>query len=97
MAGIGIIYRMRRYIIRITGKVQGVFFRKAAAETAYKLSLTGLARNEPDGSVYIEVEGEASALQEFLAWCQEGPAHAQVKTVQHTEHEAIGHEKFEII
>jgi acylphosphatase len=38
--------------------------------------------NEPDGTVYIEAEGEESALKEFLAWCRKGPITAKVTKVK---------------
>lgn len=68
--------------IRVVGAVQGVFYRKAAQDTARDLGLTGFARNEPDGSVYIEVEGDPSKLEEFVAWCNEGSEGATVTNVQ---------------
>ncbi len=50
---------MKRHLdIHISGKVQRVFFRKNAAAQARKLGLTGFVKNEDDGSVYIETEGE---------------------------------------
>ena len=76
---------MQRYKITVTGKVQGVFFRQTAKEVADRLSLTGFARNEPDGSVHIEVEGEKAALQDFLEWCRKGPKAATVSAVRYTE------------
>jgi len=87
---------MKRYVITITGKVQGVFYRDTAREAATHLGLTGFARNEPDGSVYIEVEGEESALQEFLKWCPEGSQFSEVENVEYDEREAIGHRGLEI-
>ena len=87
---------MHRYKITVTGKVQGVFFRDTARQVATRLGLRGFARNEPDGSVYIEVEGEELALQEFLKWCPEGSQYAEVQSVIHSEDEAIGHHGFEI-
>lgn len=87
---------MKRYIIRVTGKVQGVFFRDTARQVATRLGLTGFARNEPDGSVYIEAEGDDAALREFLKWCPEGSQYAEVENVEHSEHQAVGHEGFDI-
>ena len=87
---------MKRYVIRVTGKVQGVFFRDTARQVASRLNLNGFARNEADGSVYIEAEGDEVALREFLKWCPEGSEYSQVKGVEHSEHEAVGHEGFEI-
>jgi acylphosphatase len=55
-----------RYRLRIYGKVQGVFFRKYAQMTAQSLGLGGFVRNEPDGSVYAEVEGPPEAVENFV-------------------------------
>lgn len=76
--------------------MQGVWFRDTAREEATKRNLNGFARNEPDGSVYIEVEGEDASLQEFLAWCHEGSREAVVENVEHSEHDPAGHRGFEI-
>jgi len=67
--------------IRVAGKVQGVFFRVAVKERALELGLVGFVRNEDDGSVYIEAEGEASKLDQLITWCSKGPRSAQVTKV----------------
>jgi acylphosphatase len=73
---------MQKHIcMRITGRVQGVGFRCAAQRKAGKLGLNGFVRNEPDGSVHIEAEGEEVILEKFLAWSREGPAFAAVHEV----------------
>lgn len=72
---------MKRALIRVRGRVQGVFFRHSAREKARELNITGFARNEEDGSVYIEAEGEEKALERFVAWCHNGPELAQVEGV----------------
>lgn len=76
--------------------MQGVFYRDTARSTAARLGLSGFARNEPDGSVYIEVEGAEQALQKFLEWCPKGSQFSKVKDVNHSEHDMVGHEGFEI-
>lgn len=73
---------MKHYEIRVTGKVQGVFFRASARDVAQSLGLRGRVRNEPDGSVYIEAEGEEQHLLEFTEWCKQGPPRARVSDVQ---------------
>lgn len=70
-----------RRAIRIRGLVQGVHFRVNAAHQAKSRNITGFVRNEPDGSVYIEAEGEYKALEAFVHWCSEGPALAKVTEV----------------
>ena len=67
--------------IKIIGTVQGVNFRYYAQARARALNITGFVRNEDDNSVYIEAEGEEDKLNEFLKWCQDGPASAQVDSV----------------
>lgn len=71
-----------RRTIRVEGRVQGVGFRAGAAREARRLGLAGFARNEADGSVAIEVEGEAAALEAFVAWCRVGPSAARVERVE---------------
>ncbi len=68
--------------IKVYGKVQGVFFRVSAKDEADKLGLKGFARNEKDGSVYIEVEGKKETLDKFLEWCKNGPEAAMVEKLE---------------
>jgi len=57
---------MIRVRVRYTGRVQGVGFRATAASVARAESLTGWVRNEPDGSVVLEAQGEPEAVDRFL-------------------------------
>jgi acylphosphatase len=68
--------------IRVTGRVQGVFFRYSARETAMRLGISGWVRNESDGSVSIEAEGPEPKLNQFLQWCRQGPTSAIVTDVE---------------
>ena len=61
----------RRY--RFSGLVQGVGFRYEAMVIADQLGLVGWARNENDGTVLIEIEGETSYINEFLRAMQAVP------------------------
>lgn len=61
--------------------MQGVFFRYSARDKADKLGINGFVRNEPDGSVYIEAEGEEESLNEFLEWCRLGPQMAVTERI----------------
>jgi acylphosphatase len=71
-----------RVRIIVTGRVQGVFFRRAAAEQARTLSITGWACNLNDGSVEIVGEGKRRNLEILLSWAHNGPRHARVDAVQ---------------
>lgn len=73
---------MKKHLnISIYGKVQGVFFRATAKKEAEKLGIKILAENKPDGSVYIEAEGEEEKLDEFIKWCRIGPSLAEVQKI----------------
>jgi acylphosphatase len=87
---------MKRLSIRIFGKVQGVFFRHSAKKEAERLGIRGLVRNEPDGSVYLEVEGEEGALAQFVAWCKVGPRQAEVSKIETQEKPVVGFRDFNI-
>lgn len=76
---------MKHYIIHIFGKVQGVFFRAETQEQAQKLNLVGSVKNESDGSVRIEVQGELAELEPFIAWCKRGPPLSQVEHIEITD------------
>jgi acylphosphatase len=81
--------------IRVTGLVQGVFYRATAKLKASQLGITGFVRNERDGSVYIEAEGTADKLAMFTIWCQSGPTGARVERVETAEADLVGFDKFE--
>lgn len=82
--------------VRITGRVQGVSFRARAHELADSLKLTGLVRNEPDGSVYAEVEGTRDAVAKFTAWCRRGPDTAEVRSCEWVEGPVKGYDRFTV-
>ncbi len=69
------------FLVRITGRVQGVGFRIWTQEEAEKLGLRGWVRNERDGSVtsLIAGSGEATAAMLKLLWT--GPRGAVVSNV----------------
>jgi acylphosphatase len=69
-------------ILRVYGRVQGVGFRFYTQRKAQELGILGYVQNKPDGSVYIEAEGEAKPLQQFMHWCEAGPAWAHVTEVK---------------
>ncbi|MGM0443939.1 MAG: acylphosphatase [Fibrobacterota bacterium] len=69
---------MKRYIFRVTGRVQGVGFRFSAQHTARTLDLAGFIKNDPTGSVSGEAEGAPDHVDAFLNWLRRGPSTARV-------------------
>ena len=68
--------------LRIHGRVQGVFYRGWAVETARGLGLTGWVRNRRDGTVEAVVQGEEAAVQRFVELARSGPPAARVEGVE---------------
>ncbi len=86
---------MKHLKIIVSGTVQDVSFRSCARRKAEELGVHGFARNEPDGTVYIEVEGPGEKLQKFLMWCHEGPQNAEVQSIRSSLHAPVDHKGFE--
>jgi acylphosphatase len=76
--------------------VQGVGFRWSAREEAHRLGVAGWARNRADGSVEVEVEGDAAQVERMLAWLRSGPPGSTVDDVQVSETQPDGDDAFRI-
>jgi acylphosphatase len=77
---------------RVFGRVQGVFFRASTRKLAEELSLTGYARNLPDGTVEVLAIGAEEAVDTLCAWLEQGPPLAVVREVRY---EAVDAEELE--
>lgn len=88
---------MKRVHIKISGRVQGVFFRHHTFEAAVRLGLTGWVRNMPNGGVEVTVEGDENKLDQFILFCKTGPSSARVDNIEIKRLEATGEfNKFEV-
>jgi acylphosphatase len=66
----------------VTGKVQGVFFRKNTKAQADMLGITGWVCNTKAGTVAFLIVGEESAIVAMQQWLQQGPRLARVDKVE---------------
>jgi acylphosphatase len=82
--------------ITVYGRVQGVGFRYFTKMKADSLGINGFVKNQPDGSVYIEAEGDSDVMNEFIALCRKGPALARVIKMDVNETGFAGYENFQI-
>lgn len=73
---------IRKVKIRVSGRVQGVFFRKSAKKTANEYGVLGTVKNLDDGRVEIIAQAEEARLQPFIDWCHKGPIAAKVGHVE---------------
>jgi acylphosphatase len=69
-----------RYVVQ--GRVQGVGYRYFILRQADALGVSGFARNLADGAVEVLAEGTGAALADFEARLREGPAFAEVASVE---------------
>lgn len=82
--------------VRVRGRVQGVSFRMYAEQRAAELGVAGWVRNEPDGSVAAQVEGDEDAVDAFVDWCRQGPPYARVEGVDAGPAPATGATTFRV-
>jgi acylphosphatase len=69
-------------IIRVRGLVQGVFYRESLRREAEMREISGWVRNREDKSVEAFLQGEASKIEELIAWSRIGPPRASVEKVE---------------
>lgn len=82
--------------VRISGQVQGVFFRAWTREQAMKLGVVGWIRNRLDGDVEGLFVGPKAAVESLIAACREGPPSAVVSDIKIEPAKGITPESFEI-
>jgi len=82
--------------VRVTGRIQGVFFRSWTAEQARALGVAGGVRNTPGGSVEGHLEGEEASVQELIELLHQGPPAARVEHVDVDDSQPEGAANFEV-
>ena len=64
-----------------SGKVQGVWFRDYVKRSAVGLNLKGWVKNNLDGTVTVEVEGEKKVIEELIELVRIGSPMSRVDSV----------------
>lgn len=67
--------------LRITGRVQGVFYRDWFVEQARAIGVTGWVRNRADGSVEAVVSGSPEMIEAIVAKAHQGSPPSRVEDV----------------
>lgn len=82
--------------VRVTGRVQGVFFRAWTQQQANALGVKGWVRNTPDGGVEGHLEGDEAKVQQLVDLLHQGPRSAQVGKVELEAADPTGTDSFEV-
>jgi acylphosphatase len=82
--------------VRVTGRVQGVFFRAWAQGEARELGVSGWIRNCPENAVEAHLEGEADDVERMIERMRRGPSNAQVEDVSVEEAPPEGLGRFQL-
>jgi len=88
---------MKTVRIKISGLVQGVFFRRYIKEEADKLNLKGHVRNLESGEVEVVCEGKPEDVECMLIVCKKGAPNSNVKGLDTQEMNHIGFDEFKIL
>lgn len=87
---------MNRRAVTVEGLVQGVGFRPFVFQLANRLQLAGFVQNRA-GSVLIEAEGTAAALDQFLCELEAQPPRlARITRLAHESKPVVGETRFQI-
>ncbi|MBP8813973.1 MAG: acylphosphatase [Laribacter sp.] len=81
---------MASKLLRIHGKVQGVYYRDNAVAMARAAGVAGWVRNRSDGTVEALLEGPAEQIERMLAWAHRGPEAARVDRIDISEGHLAG-------
>ena len=60
------------WLVRVTGRVQGIGYRDACLRRARAVGITGWVRNRMDESVELMLQGSPDKLAEMCDWLRDG-------------------------
>lgn len=83
-------------IVRIHGRVQGVWFRAWTQENATRRGLRGWVRNCDDGTVEALFAGPVAVVDEMIQACHRGPRAARVERIDQTPAEPVDEPGFHL-
>jgi acylphosphatase len=90
---------MESYRFVVSGKVQGVYYRKFTAEKLRQMGIQGYVRNLPDGNVEVVVRiYEDEELEKVISVLREGSPLSETREIarEQLEDDDIVYDGFEI-
>lgn len=83
--------------VRVSGRVQGVFYRAYTKNQAQELGIKGWVRNVPGGGVEAVLEGERQKVGELVSLMKAGPDGSMISGFELSELKCKGYDDFKII
>ena len=88
---------MRVLKAKVSGKVQGVWFRKYTLDSARDLGVVGMVKNLVDGTVLVNASGKDENLRKFKELLENGSPNSRVDKIDYSwEDSSIEYSTFEI-
>lgn len=84
---------MKRYLIILEGRVQGVGFRHFSYMNAKKYSITGTVRNLYNGMVELVIQGDKKNLDIYIDIIKKGDRFIRIDDLSIKELDVINNEK----
>lgn len=89
-------YRVENYRFIVTGKVQGVWYRKAVSDNARKRGFSGYVKNLDNGQVEAGARLRDDDFAEFISILEEGSMGSRVDNIEQSESNEEFSGEFEI-
>ena len=88
---------MRVLKAKVSGKVQGVWFRKYTLDSARDIEVVGMVKNLVDGTVLVNASGKDENLRKFKELLENGSPNSRVDKIDYSwEDSSIEYSTFEI-
>ena len=88
---------MRVLKAKVSGKVQGVWFRKYALDSARDIGVVGMVKNLVDGTVLVNASGKDENLRKFKELLENGSLKSRVDKIDYSwEDSSVEYSTFEI-
>ena len=80
----------------VSGRVQGVFYRRTTYQEALARGIYGWVRNCPDGRVEVMLQGERETVEQMRDWLWKGSEASEVCSVESQEVPSQPFTQFEV-
>ena len=88
---------MRVLKANVSGKVQGVWFRKYTLDSARNIGVVGMVKNLVDGTVLVNASGKDENLRKFKELLEIGSPNSRVDKIDYSwEDSSVEYSTFEI-